>query len=229
MANHKTVLKDFVGSFKKWLSAEYSSQEINNLRIDDTDYPNWKAIETYFSALLAAREINRLDDEDLANLLYLIARHWDMGRMIAWLSDSPVFSNLGDLSTDDFLILAKAVSTLDGTEYDDAKSQFAACIHKKIDSLTPQLEIILLDLYHSNYEYTKRLSLLALARHGYPAIRTLIKQSWETVEGEFHKIGCLEAIHEYIKEPELLNKYLELAATEPGDYLQKYVVYLKER
>lgn len=228
MINHKTVLKNFVSLFKKWLSAKYSPQEIHDLRTDDTGYPGWKSIETYFSALLAAKEINQLDDEDLANLLYLIARHWDMGRMIAWLSNAPAFSNLGDLSADDFLILAKAVSKLDRPEYDDAKSQFAACIEKKTDALTPEIECILLDLYHSN-EYTKRLSLMALAKLGYPAIRVLIKQSWETVDEEFHKIGCLEAIHKYIKDPALLKEYLALAATEPGDYLQKYVSHLKQK
>ena len=223
MTDHKTILKDFVSSFKKWLSANYSSQEILDLQINDASYPEWKSIEDYFSALLAAKQINQLDDEDMAHLLYLIARHWDIGRMIAWLSRAPVLSNLGDLSADDFIILARAVSKLYEPEYDDAKSQFAACFEKKFDTLTPEIETILLDLYHSNEEYTKRLSLLALAKLGYPAIRVLLKQSWETVDEEYHKIGCLQAIEEYVKDPILLNEYLVLAATETGDELKKYV------
>lgn len=224
MTDHKTILKNFVSSFKEWLSANYSLQEIHDLQINDASYPEWRSIEDYFSALLAAKQINQLDDEDLARLLYLIARHWDIGRMIAWLSGAPTLSNLGDLSADDFIILASAVSKLNGTEYNDAKSQFAACFEKKFDTLTPEIEEILLDLYHSNEEYTKRLSLLALAKLGYPAIRVLLKQSWETVDEQYHKIGCLQAIEEYVKDPILLNEYLVLAATETGDELKKYVI-----
>lgn len=224
MTDHKTILKNFVSSFKEWLSANYSQQEIRDLQINDASYPEWRSIEDYFSALLAAKQINQLDDEDLAHLLYLIARHWDIGRMIAWLSQAPTLSNLGDLSADDFIILARAVSKLNGTEYNDAKSQFAACFEKKFDTLTPEIEEILLDLYHSNDEYTKRLSLLALAKLGYPAIRVLLKQSWETIDEQYHKIGCLQAIDEYVKDPILFNEYLVLAATETGDELKKYII-----
>ena len=229
MTDHKTILKNFVSSFKEWLSANYSPQEIHDLQINDASYPDWRSIEDYFSALLAAKQINQLDDEDLAHLLYLIARHWDIGRMIAWLSGAPTLSNLGDLTADDFIILARAVSKLNGTEYNDAKSQFAACFEKKFDTLTPEIEEILLDLYHSNEEYTKRLSLLALAKLCYPAIRVLLKQSWETVDEQYHKIGCLQAIEEYVKDPILLNEYLVLAATETGDELKKYVIHLERK
>lgn len=229
MTDHKTILKNFVSSFKKWLSANYSPQEIHDLEFNDASYPEWRSIEDYFSALLAAKQIDQLDDEDLAHLLYLIARHWDIGRMIAWLSRAPALSNLGDLSAGDFIILARAVSKLHETEYNDAKSQFAACFEKKFDTLTPEIEDILLDLYHSNDEYTKRISLLALAKLGYPAIRLLLKQSWETVDEQYHKIGCLQAIDEYIKDPILLNEYLALAATETGDELKKYAIWINNR
>ncbi|NOW94772.1 hypothetical protein [Mucilaginibacter sp. SG564] len=228
MTDHKTILRDFVRAFKKWLSAHHTPQEIQDLHFDDTSYPDWKSIENYFSGLLAAQQINQLDDEDLANLLYLIAGHWDVGRMIAWLSAAPELSNIGHLSIDDFLILARAVSKLHGAEYNDAKSQFASSF-KKQDKLTPETEDTLLELYFCSDEYTKRLSLLSLAKLGYPDIRELLKQSWEMVDEEYHKIGCLQAIDEYIKDPVLLNEYLALTATETGDELQKYVAYLKNR
>lgn len=229
MTDHKTILKNFVSSFKKWLSANYSLQEIQDLQIDDASYPDWRSIEEYFSALLAARQINQLDDEDLAHLLYLIARHWDIGRMIAWLSGAPALSNLGDLPADDFILLASAVSKLNGSEYNDAKYQFAACFGNKFDTLTPGTEKILLDLYHCSDEYTKRLSLLALAKLGYPSIRSLLKQSWETVDDQYHKIGCLQAIDEYVKDPMLLNEYLVLAVNENGNELKKYATWLNNK
>lgn len=229
MTDHKAILKNFVSLFKKWLSANYSPQEIHDWQINDASYPEWKPIEDHFTTLLAAKQINQLDDEDLANLLYLIARHWDIGRMIAWLSRAPALSNIGDLTAEDFIILAKAASRLYGPEYNDAKSQFAACFEKKFDTLTPEIENILLDLYHSNEEYTKRLSLLALAKLGYPAIRVLLKQSWETVDEQYHKMGCLQAIDEYVKDPVLLNEYLALAETETGDELKKYAIWLNNR
>ncbi|WP_343306766.1 hypothetical protein AAHN97_06600 [Chitinophaga niabensis] len=226
MTDHKTILRDFVSVFKNWLSAHYSPQEIDDLRIDDAGYPEWRPIEKYFSSLITGGEMHQLDDEDLAHLLYLIARHWDCGRMIAWLSNAPALSNIGDLSVSDFMILASAASKLSGTEYYDAKCQFAACFEKKFDTLTPEIENILLEFYHSNDEYTKRISLSALAKLGYPAIRVLLRQSWETVDEEYHKIGCLYAIDEYVKDPVLLKEYLVLAAAEPGDELKKYVIRL---
>jgi hypothetical protein len=70
--------------------------------------------------------------------------------------------------------------------------------------------------------------LLALAKLGYPAIRVLLKQSWETVDVQYHKIGCLLASYEYIKDPILLNEYLVLAAMETGDELKNYVFRIIE-
>ena len=229
MTDHKTILRDFAGAFREWRAANHSPQEIRDEQTDDAGYPEWRPVEEYFSALLRAGQISRLDEEDLSHLIYLIARHWDVGRMIAWLSRAPALSNLGDLQVSDFMILARAASRLKGPDYDDAGCQFAACFEKKFDTLTPEIAAILLDLYQRNDEYTKRLSLLALAKLGYPGIRELLRQSWETVDEQYHKIGCLQAIDEYVKDPRLLDEYLALAATETGDELKKYVTWLGNR
>ncbi|WP_078288273.1 hypothetical protein [Mycobacterium sp. D16R24] len=49
-----------------------------------------------------------------------------MSRMVAWLSNTTTLSNLGDLEQEDFLLLARRAATVQGTEYDDARYQFAA-------------------------------------------------------------------------------------------------------
>lgn len=211
------VLRTHAARFKHWLQ-EYPGNEIG--------YPHWKHVEAHFCDLLATGGIGRLNQDELTALLYLIARGWDIGRMIAWLSNTPTLSNLGDLEREDFLILARLAATIEGTEYDDARYQFAASI-RKLGPLNADTESVLLAFYDSTDEYTKRLALISLAQGGYPGIRALIEKSWRTIEEEHHKIGCLECLSEYVGDETLLREYLDKARDLPGRYLRGYAEHLR--
>lgn len=172
----KEKLKKLVSKFRKWLSDNYSQEKIKKNLVDDAGYPDWREIESYFSEMLANKWLSTLDKEDKINLLYLIARNWDIGSMVGWLSPTKSLSNCGQLEEKDFIDLAKIVAELNRSEFDDAKCQFASSF-KKFDELTPEIEKILLMIYETGNEYSKRISLESLAKLGYSDIKKLLKKS----------------------------------------------------
>ena len=163
----KENLNNLVLKFRKWVSDNHTDEEIKDNRIDDTGYPNWAEVESYFSEILQSNQLNTLDEEDKINLLYLIARNWDVGNMISWLSQKRPLSWLGNLSDKDFIDLSKIVVKIDDIEFEDAKCQFISSF-KKFEKLTPEIEEILLRTYETASEYVKRLALLSLAKLDYP-------------------------------------------------------------
>ncbi|MEA9412670.1 hypothetical protein [Flavobacterium sp. PL02] len=222
MKGIKLKLQDLVFNFRKWLSENYSQQNIDELLFDDAGYPDWYEIEDFYSELLEKDLIKNLDKEDEENLLYLISRNWDCGRMIAWLSTSTQLSNIGHLKENDFINLSKTLSKISKVEFDDAKSQFVSSF-KKISFLTKEIEEILLVFYNEKDEYIKRLSLITLGILGYSDIKKIIKISWETIDDQYHKMGCLYVIHEVLDNEELLIHYLSLSKNEQGENLKNYI------
>lgn len=225
--NEKARLVQYVQQFKSWLSEHYTPEEIAEDRVDSPGYPEWQEIQAFFADLLATKAISNLDEEDQLNLLYLIARNWDIGSMIAWLSKRPVLSNLGYLSREDFISLANILADQKDRAFDDAKSQFASSL-SKWEVLDDQVEEILLRFYHQGDNYTQRVALQSLAKLKYPAIRSLVEQSWE-VDDEHYKITCLDIMAEYIGDKELLRRYLQKAVQAPGRYLADYVQVLWQK
>src|SRR5690606_9168471 len=170
----KVKLKELVGDFRKWLSDNYSDEEIKDDRVNSANYENWNHIEDYFALLLKEDKLKNLDEEDRKNLLYLIGRNWDIGRMLAWLSPNAPLSWCGDLQQSDFISLAKTVKDLHEPEFQDAKSQIIVSF-QKFPQLTDEIKNILLDMYESGDEYTKRTSMQTLGKLGYSDIRALVE------------------------------------------------------
>lgn len=224
----KQKLTYLVAQFKKWIAENYSKEQIDKLLIDDAGYPNWTEIEIFFSELLAKKGIQRLDEEDQTNLLYLIARNWDIGDMVSWLSKTTTLSNLGHLEKSDFIMLAKTISKLEHPEFNDAKSQFVSCF-RKFDAITPEIEALLLDFYNDKDDYTKRQALMTLGKFGYSNIRDLIKLSWDwaSIDSEYFRMDCLYVMDDYLKDEKLIKEYLVLAENDNSEYLSKYVTELK--
>lgn len=220
-------LPELVTKFRNWLAENYSAQEIDQLNIDDAGYPYWDEVGDYATALLAADGVATLSDAEQTDLLYLIARNWDLGWLIAWLSPGERLSNVGVLKQADFLRLAAKVTTLTHAEFNDGKFQFAVSC-KKFSTLTPELERVLLALYHDAHQYTKTCALASLAKLHYPAIRELVWQCWEQVPDEHAQIACLVVLNEHVKDDALLASYLALASVLSGDNLAELVAELKQ-
>ncbi|MFD1875030.1 hypothetical protein [Hymenobacter bucti] len=189
-------LPELVAQFRQWLTANYTAEEIDQLNVDDAGYPHWKEVAAYVTALLAADGVAALTDDEQTDLLYLVARNWDLGWLIAWLSPGEQLSNLGVLKQADFLRLAAKAATLTPREFADAKYQFAvAC--RKFAALTPELERVLLALYREADDYTKTCALASLAKLRYPAIKDLAQQCWGQVSDEHAQLACLLVLAEH--------------------------------
>jgi hypothetical protein len=223
----KETLAFYVNDFKSWRRENYIEKQIANDLTDDPSYPRWIDLESYFTHLLDTKQISLLDQEDKVNLLYLFARGWDNGSFLNELSESRPISGHGNLTDEDFIRLADTATTLNGTEYDDGKASIAMCF-RKFEYLTPEIETILLKLYADTYEYTKRMSLFALAKLGYKDIVSLVEKSW-TINDEWHKMGCLHVLDEYVSDKVLLCKYLAELTSDSRQHLADYVQQLKTK
>jgi hypothetical protein len=224
MAQNK--LPALVAKFRQWLAETHSAEEIDQLAIDDAGYPYWNEVAEYVMALLDS-DLNRLTTAEQVDLLYLIARNWDLGWIIAWLSPSEQLSNLGVLKQADFLRLAATAAALTHAEFNDAKFQFAVSC-KKFSALTPELERVLLALYYDAHSYTKTCALASLAKLNYPKIRELVRQCWEQVSDEHARISCLVVLDKYIKDDVLMASYLAMASVLPGENLAEVVAEIKQ-
>ena len=224
-----TTLASFVAKFKQWLAIGYSRQEIDQLQTDDAGYPGWAEIDDHFALLLAHDRVADLSRAEQVDLLYLIARNWDIGTMIAWLSPEEIpLSNDGFLKPDDFLRLAITLITLSQGEFRNAKSQFAVA-GRKLGALSPRLEQVLLALFNDPDEYVKTSALAPLDKLAYAGLPGLLEQAWEVVKDEHSKIACLRTVEQYSQGKGLLQHCLALAATLPGDYLADYVAAARQK
>lgn len=216
-------LTHFVEDFKQWIEETYPGEGRTNYMSDCSSYPRWNEIDVLFTRLLKDNELSLLDPADKANLLYLIACGWDSGdSLISWmLEDSPALSAHGNLPESDFLDLTRLAIALKGEEYYDAKFQLAASF-SKFGSLTPEREDLLLQLYETDDEYTKRRALYSLAHLKYPKIMDLVERSWQT-NNEYQRIGALSVLHINIKNADLIRKYLKEAQDDTREHLAEYV------
>lgn len=223
----KHQLAKLVEKYRQWLSDNYTSEQITQLLVDNPGYPNWWEIEAFFKELFENLNVQSLDEDDLKNIFYLIAKSEENGRILAWFSRGEQLSALTHLEQKEFVKLAKALIKIHDVELAEAKHQFAASF-SKFDKLTQEIEEILLSFYADQDEYTKRQALMSLAKLGYPDIKKLLTISWTMVNEEHHKMACLYIIDKYLKDEQLMKQYLLTADKESGTDLAKYVDTLKQ-
>jgi len=136
-------------------------------------------------------------------------------------------STCGDLTDEDFIEITKVSTFLVGVEYDDGKASIAMCF-RKFGYLTPEIDSVLPYLYADDNEYTKRQALFSLAKLGYKDITALVKKSW-LIDDEWHKIGRLIILDEYLKDKTRLINYLKNAEKYGGADLTELVQQLKKK
>lgn len=222
----KNELKKLVAKFRKWLTDNYTNEQIRADLTDDAGYPFWTDIENHFREILKSNLLSSLDREDKINLLYLISRNWNIGSMIGWLSVENPQTGCGAINDADFMELAQIVSELDSSEFDDAKVQFAFSL-QKFGELNSEIEEILLRIYETSDEYSKRTALNSLATLGYPETKILVQKSWETEDSELHKMNCLELIKEKLNDKIMLKEYLNKASHDKRPEISELVKKLK--
>ncbi len=207
-----------------WAEASVGPEKAAAIQFDELGYPSpgFDEIENEFKAIALSGAIRTLSEADLEGLLYLIARKWDDGRMIAWLSKGPQLSNVAALAPEDALYLAEATlrPNVAGHAYDDARTQFAAIL-PRISITDPNVQRLLRSFFDSGNSYTRRTALTSLAKIRSPNTRELVAQLWKDGD-EFAQITCLHVIEE-LEDDRLLDEYLAFAEELPGDHLAKHV------
>ena len=156
-------------------------------------------------------DLHSLSESWLDNILFLISRSDEGGRIIAWLyPSSPRLSNIADITTSNFICLCNHALKSKG---DYCDYQLASCF-RKFNSLTADHEKILIGFFNKSYIYTKRVALIGLAEHKAPNLEQYITQLWDLRnQDEWAGLTCLEALaisncnHELITQykAELLN------------------------
>jgi hypothetical protein len=221
------ALSELATKFRQWLATLYTPAEIAALLTDDAGYPGWQEVDAAFGELLTNNRLPSLSRDEEVALLYLIARNWDLGTMIAWLSSGPALSNDGPLRPADFFRLGQLLVSLSAPEFRDAKLQFAAAC-KKLGTLTPAARQLLEALFAEPDEGVKTYALTSLAALGAPDLRWFVEQTWTSVTDEHSVLACLHVAVDYLRDRNLVLCYLERASQVPGRYLQEYVTAVRQ-
>lgn len=203
--------------YEAWAHAEFGAESVEKLDFNELLFPAFADVERAFADAVAANKIHALDENELQALLYLVARSWDAGRMIAWLSKGPQLSNVANLSGADSLVLAEAALRATGAVYNDARTQLATIL-PRVSLTDPKVWALLERFFECNDMYTKRIALTSLATLKHPKTREYLHRLW-TDGDEWARITCLAVIEEHIEDDGLLDNYLALANVLPGDHL----------
>lgn len=203
--------------FERWAQACFSPEQVQRGEYDEAGYPDWDSFEETFVQHVESGSLRALPQGELRDLLFLIARSMDLGRVLAWISSGAQFSNLAQLSEQDTLFLAEASLGFEGAELDGARQQLAVVLGRAQLAREQALDL-LARLYESDDEYTKRMALLSLGSLEYPQIRALIRRSWSLAD-EYQRLACLEVLVHRVRDEALLDELLHHAADLPGPHL----------
>ncbi|WP_144980204.1 hypothetical protein [Gimesia aquarii] len=189
----------------KWLREIYGDSYGNFHGENDIGYDHWDRIEKLLKKVFESENHHALADSCLDDILFLISRSDEGGRIIAWLHPNvKPLSHIADLTIENFIVLCKhAIKS--GEDFCDY--QLAYCFHK-FDSLSKDLEELLIGLFKKDAVYTKRLALESLAKHRVPNLENYITELWATND-EWAGLNCLDALKVSGCNDELFNKYRE--------------------
>lgn len=215
-------------AYLEWAISTFGAAQVQQFSFDEAGYPAWHEVERDFATLAQASSFTHLDPSNLNALLYLIARSWDSGRMIAWLSNGPQLSNLAKLAEDDALLLGEAAASLNSAEYEDATYQFAKIL-PRITALRPRAIALGLRMFASGGTYTKRVALKSLGEMGHANITSLVERLWQ-VPDEHARITCLEVLERFEPDLTFLKRYIPLADVDiaEGDHLRAHLAALRK-
>lgn len=201
----------------KWLHESYGETYGDFYGEYDIGYEHWDQIEKTLKKAFEDENFESFTESCLDNILFLISRSNEGGRIIAWLSsktNSPL-SNISNLTVENFILLCNhALKSPD----DYCDYQLANCFNK-FDNLSDDQEKILIGFFNKKDIYTKRVSLTALAKHRASNLETYIVELWDTKD-EWAGLDCLEALAISKCNDELFQKYKSELAGSPDEYIR---------
>lgn len=223
--NATSNIKQHVEQFETWRKENHSPEQYAKGYTDDPSYPAWNAIDSDLEALFKSGTLEGLSSEEKEGLIYLIARNWDIGNIINWLTISSVepISYLGCTEADFLHLCSFALNSKE----EDAKCQFVKVLPFLKTISKTEIRLLLLDFYHNGKTYTKRMSLFALQAVKYPELEALVQTSWKKETDEFYKIACLNILHA-LKSNDLKAYVKEAEGYKDYSFLQENVARIKE-
>lgn len=176
-------LSDQERAFREWLSAHYSSTEIEQELYDESGFEAWNTIESLFEELFAKVDFKTLSEDQLETITYLIGRQWDMGNIFAYWQKG--FGLLG-MTEDQFLTLAQyGLSSKDWS----FQQQCAASLHKVVKNKSQAINIALCYYQHSDADI-RRHALHSLFKMNSSEVLKLAEDSWQS-DGPLERESCL--------------------------------------
>jgi hypothetical protein len=185
------LLSVHVKKFKKWIVINFTPEQIAQGQIDDAGYPRWDEIENLLMKIFKEIKFDNVNESNIDIIIYLIARNWDLGTILSWLTDGHEFSQLG-MTEEQFLVIAKRGAN--SSEF-DARYQIASML-SRVSSINKEIAIELaLKYYEDEYEFVRRKALTSLFKLDYLNIHELIIKSWLNDE-EYERMLCLYLLRE---------------------------------
>lgn len=223
--NTTSTILQHVEKFETWRKENHSSEQYEKGYTDDPSYPHWDVIEKDLEELFENEKLKQLSIEEKEGILYLIARNWDIGNIINWLTISPVepISYIGCTETDFLDLCAFALKSKE----EDAKCQFVKVVPFLKTISKAEMTQLLLKFYNNGGLYTRRMCLFALDKVRYNELEALVYGSWKEESDEFYKIACLNILHS-LKSKQLKTCLKEAETYKDWDFLQENVQRIKE-
>ncbi len=173
------TLHQEVEKFKAWDTANFP--EGNRYGEWEDDYPAWDALYNVTMKFLASSSPAELDDTDVTDLLYVIARDNEAEKLANEVPKEP----------DRLLGLSGVALTSLET---DAKWQLAARLGALSDQLQ-EAEALLLEFVDDYNEYVSRRALLSLGQLKSPRAEALAERAWSTGQ-EYQRLAALSVLEE---------------------------------
>jgi len=189
-----------------WLAGSYAGIEDRRYCGErDASYEGWGTIESLLGRVFDQTLLSRLSEVSMDSVLFFISRSDESGRIIAWLSNDPLFSHCGHLVYDDFLFLCeRAIVRPD----DSCDYQLASC-YRKCASLGRRELDILQRFFQKQDSYTRRVVLQVFQHFGLPQVVDLATTLWNTDDCEFAKLSCLHALKAVPEAKPMFHAYLQ--------------------
>jgi hypothetical protein len=204
-------------AFDLWLHESYGDAYGDFYGENDISYKKWNEIEAVLKKAFEEIDLQELSDSCLNDILFLISRSVEGGRIIAWLHpSSPRLSNIADITLSNFTCLCQhALKSKD----DYCDYQLASCF-RKFNLLTADQEEILIGFFNKNDIYTKRIALIGLAQHKVPNLEHYVTQLWDfRNQDEWAGLTCLEALAISDCNHELIMQYRAELLNSSDDYI----------
>ncbi|MCW9027612.1 MAG: hypothetical protein OQJ80_01655 [Kangiella sp.] len=212
--------KDIEGkriALEQWLREVYGESYGDFFGERDIGYDHWDGIEGILKTAFEDENLERFSEACLDNILFFISRGEEGGRIIAWFRpDNRSLSNIADLKIKNFVVLCKH-ALKSGEDYCDY--QLAYCFHK-LESLSKDMEKILLDFFKKKAIYTKRLALVSLTKHRVANLENYIIELWDTKD-EWAGLNCLEALKVSGCNDELFKQYKKVLLNSNDEYIRE--------